>query len=129
MRAFKAFAPMPLFAVALDVMLAGITSANEDAGTPVLLYQSDCAIHAEPLYTYNPAVPSVWYTISPVAGVAMAVRCAAVMRGGRNPLSVADNSRAAEALGLEVPIPTWLQASTGIDRASSSAKYFMRMVL
>ena len=59
----------------------------------------------------------------------MAVRCAAVMRGGRNPLVVADNSRAAEASGVDVPIPTWLQASTGIDRASSSAKYLMRMGL
>ena len=63
-----------------------------------------------------PAV-AVLYTISPVAGLAMALEVVAVelkaTRGGRKPWLVASTCSLAEALGLDVPIPTCENPITG----------------
>ena len=45
--------------------------------------------------------------MSPVAGDKMALRWAAVIRGGNKPLVVLLISNSAEASGEVVPIPTW----------------------
>jgi hypothetical protein len=47
----------------------------------------------------------VQYTSKPVSGLAMAERCASVIRGGNKPLVVLETSNAAEAAGVVVPIP------------------------
>jgi hypothetical protein len=120
-----AFTPIATFPVAFEVTPVGLTSINAEAGVPEVTVQLPWVFHDVPLKMYSPAIPSVWYTISPVAGLAIAVRCAAVTRGGKNPLSVADNSRAAVAAGDDVPIPTWLRARVGIAAISSIIEYLM----
>ena len=51
----------------------------------------------------------------------MAVRWAAVMRGGRKPLSVAVTSRIDDAAGELVPTPTCAQTAMGTQ--ASAKKY------
>ena len=50
----------------------------------------NCQLGAEgmPLLMYKPAVPSVWYTSSPVAGLTIAPSCACVILGTNNPFTV-----------------------------------------
>jgi hypothetical protein len=45
--------------------------------------------------------------IKPVAGLAMASRCAVVIRGGKKPLVVLFRSNTADPAGVVVPIPTF----------------------
>ena len=64
------------------------------------------AKYQKPVPAPPPAVPSVWYTISPCGGVAMAPRWAAVRRGMSRPWVVEVRSSTALGLGVGVPMPT-----------------------
>ena len=44
--------------------------------------------------------------VRPMAGEVIAVRCAVVIRGGRNPFVVEATSKRADAAGVEAPMPT-----------------------
>jgi hypothetical protein len=58
-----------------------------------------------PLYIFiQPLV--VLIIIKPAAGVAMALRSAVVILGGKNPCVVEDTSSFADGAGVAIPIPT-----------------------
>jgi hypothetical protein len=67
-------------------------------------YNIVIACHAAPIYKYSPCVPSVCTTINPSAGEAIAVRCADVILGGRNPWVV--DSIVSIELAAFVLVPT-----------------------
>jgi hypothetical protein len=64
---------------------------------------------------YQNWLSSVSYTIKPVAGVEIPVRCELFILGTRNPLSVALRSKTALGSGDEVPIPMLSCAKPATD--------------
>jgi hypothetical protein len=68
------------------------------------------------------------YTNNPVAGlgiVVVSVPLVKVTRGGKNPLSVADTSSFAEALGVVVPMPVWAIIGNEIHTIRKRSCFFI----
>jgi hypothetical protein len=62
---------------------------------------------------------------NPVAGDEMADFCVAVIRGANIPKVVLVKSNMDEALGDEVPMPTWAWAVSAMNAPSKSVNFFM----
>jgi hypothetical protein len=77
------------------------------AGGPVQGHTTFC--QAVPLQ-YSIQLEVEFKTINPMAGDTMEPICVADIRGGRNPSVVDVTSKAAEAFGVAVPIPTCPEA-------------------
>ena len=100
------------WAVAIPIVGAPGTVIAVSTGTP------EMCVHSVPLYTCSsPLVPQLLHQIiNPATGASIKIRSASDIRGGKNPLVVEVISKAAEAFGESVPIPTWENDENEIAR-------------
>ena len=97
----------PLIAVKPPILLiAVVVSVGSRKGGEAVLPPE--FIQEIPLYTFNSPFNSqfVHHTTRPVAGLTMASRWVAVIRGGKKPWFAELTSKRADAAGLIVPMPT-----------------------
>ena len=119
----------PLIAEVPRIAVAAVVA--EIIGDPAKAVPPNILVHSIPLYTWSSPLPQlIHHSTNPAAGDEIALLCAKVILGGKNPLVVDFKSNIAEAFAVlpSALIPTDCAVEANVVKIASKISIFFMMV-